>query len=454
MHFQRVKRPISRSSLGVVVGLGVTWGSMAGTLWASAEKVVEKSAEKAVGKDGEEVEAMRNEIASYARLAVEAADQSKWPLTEHFLELLVNLPAPTDEKKAAILRIGERYEKEKILSKALAIYEKVIQLYPSDPATPELLFKVGSMYREMGAYERAISRFYSVLNSVLKVNERGADSYRGLTQSAQREIAETYIQSGNYPQALKFYKLLGRMELSPEVAAKVRFKLVYCEYLVGDLAATVKEAERFLEEFSGDGSVPECRYILATALRSLKKPKESFDVVIALLRDEQAKKEKTPDRWAYWQRKTGNEFANEYYQTGDFGSALTIYQALARISEEAEWQWPVVYQMALCFERLHLLSRAAQSYKFIIDQSEKMTKEKKSMGENLVSLVEMARWRGEQLVWQEGTETRFSRVLGGEVGSSPQKTKGKREGVGSGGGATSPSAPGVAVGIKAQKTAL
>ena len=421
----------------------MTWGSMAGTLWASAEKVVEKSAEKAVGKDGEEVEAMRNEIASYARLAVEAADQSKWPLTEHFLELLVNLPAPTDEKKAAILRIGERYEKEKILSKALAIYEKVIQLYPSDPATPELLFKVGSLYREMGAYERAISRFYTVLNSVLKVNERGADSYRGLTQSAQREIAETYIQSGNYPQALKFYKLLGRMELSPEVAAKVRFKLVYCEYLVGDLAATVKEAERFLEEFSGDGSVPECRYILATALRSLKKPKESFDVVIALLRDEQAKKEKTPDRWAYWQRKTG-----------DFGSALTIYQALARISEEAEWQWPVVYQMALCFERLHLLSRAAQSYKFIIDQSEKMTKEKKSMGENLVSLVEMARWRGEQLVWQEGTETRFSRVLGGEVGSSPQKTKGKREGVGSGGGATSPSAPGVAVGIKAQKTAL
>ena len=450
MHFQRVKRPISRSSLGVVLGLGVAWGSMTGTLWA-VEKAAEKSAEKSAGKDGEEVEAMRNEIASYARLAVEAADQSKWPLTEHFLELLVNLPAPTDEKKAAILRIGERYEKEKIFSKALAIYEKVIQLYPTDPATPELLFKVGSMYREMGAYERAISRFYTVLNSVLKVNERGADSYRGLTQSAQREIAETYIQSGNYPQALKFYKLLGRMDLSPEVAAKVRFKLVYCEYLVGDLAATVKEAERFLEEFSGDGSVPECRYILATALRSLKKPKESFDVVIALLRDEKAKKEKTPDRWAYWQRKTGNEFANEYYQTGDFGSALTIYQALAKISEEAEWQWPVVYQMALCFERLHLLSRAAQSYKFIIDQAEKMAKEKKPMGENLVSLVEMARWRGEQLVWQEGTETRFSRVLGGEVGSSPEKPKGKREGVGSGGGATAPSAPGVVVGIKSPK---
>ena len=451
MHFQRVKRPISRSSLGVVVGLGVAWGSMTGTLWA-VEKAAEKSAEKSAGKDGEEVEAMRNEIASYARLAVEAADQSKWPLTEHFLELLVNLPAPTDEKKAAILRIGERYEKEKILSKALAIYEKVIQLYPSDPATPELLFKVGSLYREMGAYERAISRFYTVLNSVLKVNERGADSYRGLTQSAQREIAETYIQSGNYPQALKFYKLLGRMELSPEMAAKVRFKLVYCEYLVGDLAATVKEAERFLEEFSGDGSVPECRYILATALRSLKKPKESFDVVIALLRDEKAKKEKTPDRWAYWQRKTGNEFANEYYQTGDFGSALTIYQALARISEEAEWQWPVVYQMALCFERLHLLSRAAQSYKFIIDQAEKMAKEKKPMGENLVSLVEMARWRGEQLVWQEGTETRFSRVLGGEVGGASEKPKGKREGVGSGGGATAPSAPGVVVGIKSPKS--
>ena len=44
-------------------------------------------------------------------------------------------------------------------------------------------------------------------------------------------------------------------------------------------------------------------------------------------------------------------------------SALTIYQTLARLNEDADWQWPVIYQMGLCFERLRLSSRAAEAYR-------------------------------------------------------------------------------------------
>src|SRR5690606_38282313 len=100
-----------------------------------------------------------------------------------------------------------------------------------------------------------------------------------------------------------------------------------------------------------------------------KKPQEALETVMTLLKEEDARKEKNPDKWIYWQKKTGNEFANGFYEQGEFMSALTIYQKLATLSKDPDWQWPVIYQMGLCFERLRLARRAAEAYKFIIDES-------------------------------------------------------------------------------------
>ena len=364
--------------------------------------------------------AIKNQIESYTRLATQAADNDKWPLAEHFLELLVNLPAPDAEKKAALTEIGTRYEQQRIYSKALGIYEKMLELYPADPDTPELLFKVGLLYREAGAYSRAITRLYSVLNSALKVNGRSVDAYRSLTQRAQAEIADTYLRAGDHAQAAKFYGLLGRLDLPPAEQARVRFKSTHCQYLLGDFGGAVGSAQTFLTDFPDDPSAPECRYILASALRSLRRPKESFDAVLALLREEKSRREKSPEKWTYWQRKTGNDFANDFYQQGDFTSALTIYQSLARLSEEPEWQWPVVYQMGLCFERLRLAGRAAEAFKFIIDESQKPAHTAKPVPESAANLVQMARWRGEQLAWQHTTETQLAHLLGEPLAPAPE----------------------------------
>ena len=420
MNSRKAKRPISRSNTRV---LTLTLAVVA--VLASRSSRANEAAEepdsfriKALKEPATDA-AITNEIAGYARLATQAADEAKWPLAEHFLELLVNLPAPAAEKKTALSEIGARYEKQRIFSKAIAIYEKMLELYPADTDTPELLFKVGLLYRETGAYQRAITRFYSVLNSALKVNGRGFDAYRSLTQRAQVEIADTYLRAGDHVQAAKFYSLLSRLELPPAEQARVRFKSTHCQYLTGDLNGAVASARTFLTDFPDDSSAPECRYILASALRSQRQPKEAFDAVLALLREERARKDKAPDQWIYWQKKTGNEFANDFYQQGDFTSALTIYQTLARLSEDPEWQWPVIYQMGLCFERLRLGGRAAEAYKFIIDESQKPARAEKPLPESTTNLVQMARWRGEQIAWQHTTETQFSHLLGEPLAPAP-----------------------------------
>jgi tetratricopeptide (TPR) repeat protein len=356
--------------------------------------------------------ALKTELHGYTQLAKDAADKEKWPLADHFLELLVALPIPEAAKKSALGEIATSFEKKHERAKAIAIYEKMALLFAEDPDSPEMLFKAGELYREAGAYGRAIARFYSVLNATLKVKDSEIDVYRALTQRAQIEIAETHFLARDYQQAAKFCDLALRLDLPPEQRARIQFRLIHCKFVLGDSNGTIADAGKFLTASPEDPNAPECRYLLASALRSVDRKKEALETVLALLRTENTRKEKAPDRWAYWQKKTGNEFANDYYQRADFLSALTIYQTLAKLNEDPEWQWPVIYQMGLCFERLRLVSRAAEAYKYLIEQSEKPERTGQPLPESATNLVQMARWRGEQLAWQHTTETHLQHLLG------------------------------------------
>ena len=123
-------------------------------------------------------------------------------------------------------------------------------------------------------------------------------------------------------------------------------------------------------------------------------------------------------------KKAGNEFANSYYQQGDALSALTIYQHIARLSDEPEWQWPVLYQMGLCFERLRYGERAADAYKFLMDESKKPGREADKLSEILRTVLDMARWRASHLTWSSSTAVNLQRLLSSPVvQAAPQKSK-------------------------------
>ena len=122
------------------------------------------------------------------------------------------------------------------------------------------------------------------------------------------------------------------------------------------------------------------------------------------MKEQDSRKSKAPEKWLFWQKKAGNEFANDLYQRGEYLNALTIYQSLATLTDSPDWQWPVIYQMGLCFEKLRVDRRAAEAYKYIIDESKKPERKLAELPDSVRGLVEMAQWRGEQLVWKSGTE--------------------------------------------------
>jgi tetratricopeptide (TPR) repeat protein len=351
-------------------------------------------------------------IDEYGQMAHGAVVNGDMDMAEKFYQKLLAVTAPDDAKKAALFDMFETYRSRKVYSKAIAVGERVHQLFPSDPATPQLLLNLGRLYRETGAYELAIARFYNVLNAALRVDQAQFAKYQDFSTQAQFEIADTFMESGDLQQAARMYTLLDRLDLTPDKKVEAEFQAVYCGFLTGDNAGTVTAARQFLETNGATKYAAQTHYILSVALKAVGQPQQAADETMTLLRMEKQLEKTDADTWSYWQRKTGNQLANGFYQEADFVRALTLYQAMAKLSDDPAWQWPVIYQVGLCFERLRLPDRAAEAYHYIQDQAKKLQTAGKPMDQDLTELSHMAQWRGQHLQWQQGAEAQLSDLLG------------------------------------------
>ena len=347
-----------------------------------------------------------------ARASIKKGD---FEVAQGLLESLVAVDLPHSEKKVALQEVATVYEEKGDLTKPIAIYEKLCVVLDSDADVPAWLLKLGQLYRDAGAYQMAISRYYGVIQLGMKMGSSDFTRYQGLTRQAQREVANTYFMKGDFEQAQKFYNMALRSDLPKEERAVAMFRSAHCTFMRNDMNGAVNALERFLKDFSRHASAAEARYMLATSYKNLGRPQDAYDTVIELLREAKGKADADPKAWAFWQKKAGNEFANDYYQRGDFVNAVTIYQALAALETAPDWRWPVVYQMGLCFERLRFEPRAVECYKYIVEENTKPEFRWKKMPQSVGNLVKMAAWRVEQLSWEGATSKQLRSTAGTEV---------------------------------------
>ncbi len=314
--------------------------------------------------------------------------------------------------KDALIGIARMYRKSGNFSKSAAIYEKYLKEFPDDSRAPDVLLDLGRILRAMGAYRMAINRFYSVIDSTLKLQTDNFDHYQLLAKTAQFEIAETHFASGNYVEAGKFFGRLRLLDLAPADRARAHFKSAYALQLGGDLEGAVTTLRAYLEQWPKDENVPEARYLLATTLLRLKRPDESMAATLSLLRGEETNSAADPKRWSYWQRRTGNQLANEFFQSGDTTNALAIYRGLAALSADPAWRMPLSYQVGLCYERLRMIDLARASYQSIVDAAAAAPQAKGAAAPgasiDMNELARMASWRMEHLEWNERTERQLT----------------------------------------------
>ncbi len=362
------------------------------------------------------------EAAGLIHLGTKYAAQGDYASAEiAYRQILERRDFSVSDQKTSLLGLAHMFRKSGALTKAVAIYEKFLKEFPDDARVPDAYLDLGRTLREMGAYNLALTNFYSVINSTLKLPPAGFDHYTLLAKTAQFEIAETYFESGDFAEAGKFFTRVRLLDLAAADRARAHFMAGCAQQRAGDLDSAVATLRTYLEQWPDDENVPEARYVLATALDELKRPQEALSATLALLNTEHTRVASDPRRWTYWQRRTGNQLANRFFQNGDAINALAIYDCLASLSPDPGWRLPVLYQTALCYERLFQTDRARAAYQAIMDAAKPKAGAPAPTAE-ITELGGMAQWRRAHLEWREDMNHRLTEVLAPSTMGAPSKT--------------------------------
>ena len=381
------------------------------TVHAIGEAAIAKASAKA---SAPLPQAITDEFMGLLTLGINLTDRADYNSAEIAFHQILKAPGvPLPTTKGALLGLARMHRKQGELTKAVAIYEKFLKEYPTDDRVPDALLDLGRTLRAMGAYRGAIARFYSVINSTLKLPEEGFERYQLLAKTAQFEIAETHYETGDYAEASKFFLRLRQLDLAPADRARAHFKAAYAFHLSGNHETSVTTLHAYLDQCPDDENVPEARYLLAINLRKLKRSQEALAATLELLSTEKSKMNADPKRWTYWQRRTGNQLANDFFENGDTVNAQIIYTSLLSLSNEPGWILSITYQIALCYERLGATELAGKSYQRIIESAGP------TPSPDLAELTQMATWRLDHLGWRENTQRQLTNFFETTTGKSP-----------------------------------
>ncbi len=307
--------------------------------------------------------------------------------------------APAEFQRKALFELALATQDDNDFVKAQQVYAQYLQRYPEDPSAPEVLLRQGLLFRQMGVNTLAISKFYAVMSTALKLRLDNIEYYKNLVLQAQTEIADTYYILGEFNESADFYGRLLKADSPALNKQQIEFKLIRSLSYLTNQNDTIARAQKFLERFPNDPDTAEVRFVLASAYKAVGRNSDALRQVLVLLQTQEVSARSNPELWQYWQRRAGNEIANQLYKEADYLDALQIYQNLAALDSAPAWQAPALYQVGLVYEQLQQWQKATDSYGQILARRSELTGS--NAPPSLVSLCDMAQWRKNYIAWLE-----------------------------------------------------
>lgn len=343
--------------------------------------------------------------------AIQHKRDKLFTLAEEFFVRVLSSDAPVELHRTACLELALMAQDNKQNARAQQIFSQFVSRFPDDPDTAEVLLRQGLLYREMGAPVMALSKFYAVMTTALRLKLDRLDYYKRLVLQAQTEIADTYYLQGKYSEAAEFQQRLLKLDSPLLNRPQIVYKLIRSLAALKRDSEVVAQSDVFLAHYSDSADLAEVRFLMADSLKKLGRTRDAMQQVLLLLKTQQAASTNRPADWVYWQQRTGNDIANQLYKEGDYINSLEIYRTLSMLNTNVTWQTPAWYQMGLVYERLQQPQKAADIY------SQILAREKEATGDNasvsLGAVFDMSRWRKEHLEWQLNTERKTALVKAG-----------------------------------------
>lgn len=356
-----------------------------------------------------------------ARFALKGGEQAPKERAKKMFHEALKYRLPEKLRKEVLLELAQLYETEKEgdLIKMKDIYEKYLELYPKDREAPTILFKLGSYYRRVGAYNLAIDRFYDIINMSIAISKDQLPVYKHISIKAQLEVAETYFLMEDYQKAIKLFTRMETDTLNEAEQEVINFKKSYAYYKTENYKPAQAGIESFIKQYPESSLTAESMYLLAIIYERLGQQEEAIKQVETLLMHKESPKSEHRKIWVEWKRRAANELANEFYEKGAYIDALKIYKAMLVAYETPAWQWPVLYQIGRSFEQLKKFDQAKESYETILTGKD-WEKNQFDLTENLKVIKDNAQWRLEQIKWYQQTVNQIDDILNPKL---PQDTE-------------------------------
>lgn len=304
-----------------------------------------------------------------------------------------------DERRGIFLEMVDLYKKQHNEIKMIAIYESYLELYPQDPAVPMIHVAAGDLYRELGSFHLAKEHYYRVINLAMNIDNSKIDEYRKNSVIAKIRIAETFLMVGDYDGAANKFGDLKKLDyLPPEEHASAMFQVGFLQQKMGRDPKAIALLTEFIETYPRDSRVPEAHFLIAESYRSMDQSEKAVQEIFTLLSKSHKRARIDEGVWVFWKKRAGNQIANSLYKDGDFHNALRLYQGITKLDSTPDWQWEVIYQIGLCFERLSLYDKAKEAYGWIVKgEADGEPVPKEEITQRSKELQEMAQWRLEQM---------------------------------------------------------
>lgn len=309
----------------------------------------------------------------------------------------------------ALTQLSELYYEQSEYTKAIDMLEQAMAKFPVLAATPERLYRLGEFYRDANLPTRSAEAFFRVINSIVVGGEKSLKRYLHLARLSKFEIARSHYMNRDYARALALFDRIELLELSAENRETVLYYKILATLKLPELKAGIELIDTFMEEFPESEFLPELLYSKADVMMKLGEKDSSIALFMRLLDSAKNESDASERQRTFWHQQAGNRLANRFYAEGDYSVALRIYQGMVELSEQPSWRIPVIYQIALCFEKMAMHKRAQESYLFIEQKMKPLDAD--ALSPALRQIKENTAWRLKVIQWRIDAEEQAASLI-------------------------------------------
>lgn len=339
--------------------------------------------------------------------------RNNWFQCEQQWQKALDIFLPEDMNKSLLKRLCKVY---KFLHSPIRflLYEKYVEAFPKEQDVPRVHLALGYHYLNCQAYDRALSHYYKVLNATFNIESSHFEAYENYVIWAQIGIAQVYLMQKKYEKAFDFFSKIHFKNTDAAIGADVLYKKALCAYYSGHLEEAVKCLESYCELSLDTAEMPEAYYHLIHAYKRLEQKDKVLKTIFALLQIGQEKRIEQAKYWQNWdkyQKLSASEVAQDFYKEGNLVEAIKLYQVLVDMNKTPDWQWPILCQMGLCYERLGLSIKSKAAYELMANATETWNDVPIVWTEDLRNYQLQAKWHLEQIKIYENIKLNFEQLV-------------------------------------------